>query len=111
VDSYSIKMARGIASFVSILLIGASTVTAEYTQFFWPNATNQLCPNMKYACKPPAICARSDPQKIWYCCVPGDKDEVCHTSAAGCDGGSGKPSGAQQPCSSGVNAFCCLDQS
>ncbi|OAL06735.1 hypothetical protein IQ06DRAFT_321925 [Phaeosphaeriaceae sp. SRC1lsM3a] len=104
-------MARGVVSFISIALLGASIASAEYTQFQWPNATSQVCPRMKYGCKPPAICAYAEPEKVWYCCVPGNKDEVCHTSAAGCDGGDKKPSGAQQPCSSGVNAFCCLDKS
>ncbi|KAH7401966.1 hypothetical protein DE146DRAFT_449972 [Phaeosphaeria sp. MPI-PUGE-AT-0046c] len=104
-------MARGVVSFISIALLGISTASAEYTQFQWPNATSSQCPRMKYTCKPPAICAFAEPEKVWYCCVPGNKDEVCHTSAAGCDGGSGKPSGAQQSCSSGVNAFCCLDKS
>jgi hypothetical protein len=105
-------MAPVVASVLSILLLGVSRATADYTNFQWTNQSVPNCPNSGGECKPPAICARNNPSGVWYCCVPGDKDEVCHTIAAGCDGGGkGIPSGAQQTCSSGNNAFCCLKDS
>ncbi|KAH4005016.1 hypothetical protein HBI13_024900 [Parastagonospora nodorum] len=105
-------MARGFGRIVSIVLLILPSVSSEYTNFFWPNATTQTCPGMKYSCVAPAICALSEPMEVYYCCVPGNKDEVCHTSSPACDGGgSGKPSGAQISCSSGSNAFCCFRDS
>ncbi|KZM18424.1 hypothetical protein ST47_g10436 [Ascochyta rabiei] len=94
----------------SILLVCASVVTADFDQFYFSsNATNYVCPGIGFGCKPPMICAHESVTDQFYCCAPGATDAVCWKGSPACDGGSKQtPSGGQQSCSSGTNAFCCL---
>ncbi|KAF2829413.1 hypothetical protein CC86DRAFT_380123 [Ophiobolus disseminans] len=97
----------------SLLIVWAHTATADLKGFFWSNSSSRSCgPDFVYSCTAPEICVLSTPQSKHYCCMPGDKDGVCWTSAPRCDGGrTGEPGGAQISCSSGANAFCCLKDS
>lgn len=105
-----VAMLRTSSVFTSVFLACASIVSADFDQFYFSsNATDFVCPGLGFGCIPPMICARESVTNLYYCCEPGATDAVCWKGASDCDGGSKKtPSGSQQSCSSGSNAFCCL---
>ncbi|KAJ4987673.1 hypothetical protein SVAN01_06840 [Stagonosporopsis vannaccii] len=94
----------------TILFACTRTVSADFDDFFFAsNATRYVCPGIGFACEPPMICAHEAITDVYYCCIPGATDAVCWKGSASCDGGDERmPSGSQQSCSSGNNAFCCL---
>ncbi|KAF3046957.1 hypothetical protein E8E12_009453 [Didymella heteroderae] len=103
-------MPRTSSTILTGLLTCASIVSADFDKFFFAsNATEYVCPGIGFACIPPMICSHESVTDLYYCCAPGATDAVCWKGSASCDGGNKKtPSGGQQSCSSGDNAFCCL---
>jgi hypothetical protein len=96
---------------VAVLLARFSTpVRAGYDIFeFSANATDFLCEGTGFKCPPPSVCSHDVITDQWYCCIPGADDAVCWKQSPTCDGDDAKkPSGGQQACSGGENAFCCL---
>ncbi|KAL5121902.1 hypothetical protein ACEQ8H_000118 [Pleosporales sp. CAS-2024a] len=105
-------MAHGFGASILFSLLSATTVMADYSEFAWSNAATQKCPGMFYTCVPPQICSYDPTMQIYYCCVPGDKNQVCHTAAPTCLGdGKKQPSSSQVSCGSGNNAYCCYEGS
>ena len=103
-------MLRTLPALASTLLVCATLVSAEFDDFFFSsNATEYVCPGIGFACNPPMICSHESLTDQYYCCAPGATDAVCWKGSPSCDGGNDQtPSGSQQSCSSGENAFCCL---
>ncbi|KAF2628584.1 hypothetical protein BU25DRAFT_448019 [Macroventuria anomochaeta] len=103
-------MLRTSPILIAVFLACASIVSADFDDFYFAsNATQYICPGIGFGCIPPMICAHESVTDLYYCCMPGATDAVCWKGASACDGGSSKlPSGSQQSCSSGDNAFCCL---
>lgn len=101
----------GTSSLLTVVLLASTrTVSADFDKFFFAsNATEYVCPGIGFACTPPMICSHESVTDLYYCCMPGATDGVCWKGSSSCDGEGGKsPSGSQQSCSSGDNAFCCL---
>ncbi|KAF1927547.1 uncharacterized protein M421DRAFT_393067 [Didymella exigua CBS 183.55] len=103
-------MLRTSPTLTAVLLACTRIVSADFDEFFFAsNATEYVCPGIGFACTPPMICSHESVTDLYYCCAPGAIDAVCWKGSASCDGGDEKtPSGSQQSCSSGDNAFCCL---
>ncbi|KAH6622002.1 hypothetical protein C7974DRAFT_377632 [Boeremia exigua] len=84
-----------------------SVVSAGFDSFeFSSNATNRICRNMKFKCRPPAICAHEKVADKYYCCHPGGK---CTGSKEVCTHGIALA--GQQLCDKNDTAFCCMKTS
>ncbi|CAE7028090.1 hypothetical protein CFE70_004034 [Pyrenophora teres f. teres 0-1] len=100
-----------------LLLLNALPVHAAFSDFYFAgnngsSSTPRTCPGSSFVCKSPNVCAFDDRLTKWYCCDAGAADAVCWGPNVACDGGNKHtPSGSQQACSSGSNAFCCLKSS
>lgn len=106
----SFTMLRVSPILATLLLASAATVSAEFKDFFFTsNATKYKCNGTGLVCKPPRICAYEPTIQMYYCCASGAIDAECWKLSPDCDGeNESTPSGSQQSCSSGINAFCCL---
>ncbi|EDU47860.1 hypothetical protein PtrSN002B_011998 [Pyrenophora tritici-repentis] len=100
-----------------LLFLSALPVHAAFSDFYFAgnngsSSERRTCPGSSFACEPPNVCAYDDRLTKWYCCDAGAADAVCWGPNVACDGGDRRtPSGSQQVCSSGSNAFCCLKSS
>jgi hypothetical protein len=95
---------------VFLVLYTTLTVSADYTDFFWPNNT-RFCPGMGFECSLPRICAFDATVNKHYCCNPGRPEAKCWVSAPTCGAkGANAPSTVQQSCTFGSDVFCCLKE-
>ncbi|KAF1936722.1 hypothetical protein EJ02DRAFT_515648 [Clathrospora elynae] len=113
----SSKMGQKVLPIAWLLLLGACSVSAELSQFFFAGnngnpSTARTCPNSTWSCEPPSICAYDDRTQNYYCCDTGKVDDVCWGPSPVCDGTSNtEPSGSQQLCAAGDSPFCYLKSS
>lgn len=90
------------------LYLACRTVLADYDQFFFATQkSNWTCGDLYYECPPPRACVHDSTLDKFYCCTNGASDGVCWSGSTDC-GTDNKPESGQIGCSSGENAFCCL---
>ncbi|RMZ71888.1 transmembrane alpha-helix domain-containing [Pyrenophora seminiperda CCB06] len=110
-------MLRMMLPAACLLFLNALPVHAAFSQFYFAgnngsSSNPRTCPGNPFGCEAPKVCAFDDRIAKWYCCDADGSDAVCWGPNVGCDGGNQHtPSGSQQVCSSGDNAFCCLKSS
>ncbi|KAF2004125.1 hypothetical protein P154DRAFT_531811 [Amniculicola lignicola CBS 123094] len=100
-------MAR-LTFYSTLFLFAARGLAVWDTFYFATEASEYKCKDLPYNCVAPNACARDSVLDKHYCCGVGE-GAVCFQGSSTCRNNTNNElESVLQPCSGGINAFCCL---